>query len=125
VLRGQVTKIFVTKEIEITHEDRVDQFEMHRHRSNDEEDGAHSPQGSEVGLGGGADMERVMSKKGAYYEDSFVRDLVDPFRAATAKEEGEETTATVKVHVHSKSQADVAVGRKISLFPKFSKQDMN
>ncbi len=55
VLTQQVIRIFVTKEVEITHNDRL------------------SMAGSEIEL-------TVRSSEDLHYKDTFISDLVDPFR---------------------------------------------
>ncbi len=91
VLRAQVTKIFVTQEIEIIREDRnlSDEFEMHRTWSGisgrEGPPSLHSHQGSEVGLKIEQVVDRATSTK-QHYQDRYIRDQVDPFSKITSND---------------------------------------
>ena len=95
VLSAQVTKIFVTQEIEIIREDRSpgDAFEMHRTWSGSsmqETPGSgHSHHGSEVGLSSDNVTEkRTVIAKIRHYGDRYVKEQVDPFSKLSSTEAG-------------------------------------
>ncbi|KAK0615354.1 hypothetical protein B0T17DRAFT_541680 [Bombardia bombarda] len=94
LIRAHMGEIFVTKEIEITHEDRSNYFELRRGRSGERSitgggNGDDSPEGSEIcfrGVGGGGGIGAVtqigrakVKDPATHYQDEYVQQRVNPF----------------------------------------------
>ena len=128
LLRAQLGGIFVTKEIEITHEDRHNYFEMRRGRNSDRSlgggDSRASFQGSEVCFGS-ADMERVgadntssttgpivtVKDPARHYEDEYVRQRVNPFVGIGGGQNGEKPEVIV-AECQARSESASANGER-------------
>jgi hypothetical protein len=114
LLRDHMLEIFVTKEIEITHEDRADYYELGHKRSRDTNVSGRvpSPDGSQVWVNSkaGEEVEIEKTKNTAkHYRDEFVTNQVFPFHPGA---EQSITRSEVKVG----SAAKISGGARAALF---------